>query len=175
MTWEQGSGSSKRKKKEPEIGILKESQSKRSIFSKKQKEVKLLLLGLDNSGKTTLIKKLSAEDITNVFPTYGFNQRNLRQGTRNLTMMDVGGQKSLRPFWHMYLEGIQGVIFMIDSSDRRRITEAGMELQKILEVSISWGPTIGAGGHFDGSAIADCGQQAGHGPGLFCGRNKGPF
>ena len=58
---------------------------------KNDKEAKLLVLGLDNAGKTTILKKLSSEDITNIQPTHGFNIKNLAHEDFKLTVWDVGG------------------------------------------------------------------------------------
>ncbi len=54
-------------------------------------EARLLILGLDNSGKTTILKKLSEEDITQVTPTQGFNIKSLAHGEFKLNVWDIGG------------------------------------------------------------------------------------
>lgn len=54
-------------------------------------ESKLLVLGLDNSGKTTILKSISEENIQNIKPTEGFNMKNLAIDGVNLTVWDVGG------------------------------------------------------------------------------------
>ena len=41
------------------------------------KEARILVLGLDNSGKTTILKALSEEDISTIMPTQGFNIKSL--------------------------------------------------------------------------------------------------
>ena len=55
------------------------------------------MLGLDNSGKTTILKKLSDEDITHIMPTQGFNIKSLMRDGFKLNVWDIGGQKSIRP------------------------------------------------------------------------------
>ena len=92
------------------------------------------MLGLDNSGKTTILKALSDEDITQIMPTKGFNIKNLAHERFRLTVWDVGGQKALRPYWANYLTGTDALVYVIDSSDRSRLAESGGELQKLLEV-----------------------------------------
>lgn len=56
-----------------------------------QKEVRLLVLGLDNAGKTTILKSLSNEDISTIKPTHGFNIKNLSHDGCKLNVWDVGG------------------------------------------------------------------------------------
>eukprot|EP01032_Pedospumella_encystans_P039016 gene39016-44232_t len=67
-------------------------------------EARLLVLGLDNSGKTTILKKLSSEDISTVAPTQGFCIKSLAHGEFKLNIWDVGGQKSIRPYWKNYFD-----------------------------------------------------------------------
>jgi len=87
----------------------------------------------DNSGKTTILKKLSDEDILQVMPTQGFNIKSLKHGNFKLNMWDVGGQKTIRPYWRNYFESTDGIIYVIDSADRRRMEETGIELQQIID------------------------------------------
>ena len=60
--------------------------------------------GLDNAGKTTILKKFNGEDITTISPTLGFNIKTLEHNGFNLNIWDVGGQKSLRSYWRNYFE-----------------------------------------------------------------------
>jgi len=91
------------------------------------------VLGLDNAGKTTILKSLSDEDITKITPTFGFNIKNLAHEGFKLTVWDVGGQKALRTYWANYFEGTDALVFVIDSADRKRLSDSGAELQKLLE------------------------------------------
>lgn len=96
--------------------------------------MKILVLGLDNAGKTTILKALSNEDISQITPTQGFNIKSLTHEGFKLNVWDVGGQKALRTYWNNYFENIDALVFVIDSSDSKRLGESGTELQKILEV-----------------------------------------
>lgn len=102
-------------------------------LKKTESEARLIVLGLDNSGKTTILKKLSDEDILHVMPTQGFNIKSLKHGNFKLNMWDVGGQKTIRPYWRNYFESTDGIIYVIDSADRRRMEETGIELQQIID------------------------------------------
>mmetsp|Transcript_11405 Transcript_11405/g.22728 ORF Transcript_11405/g.22728 Transcript_11405/m.22728 type:complete len:194 (-) Transcript_11405:103-684(-) len=102
-------------------------------LKRNDREARLLVLGLDNSGKTTILKKLSEEDITHIMPTQGFNIKSLMQNEFKLNVWDIGGQKSIRPYWRNYFDQTDALIYVIDSADRRRMEETGVELGQLLE------------------------------------------
>lgn len=107
------------------------------FFSKLRKndhhEARLIVLGLDNAGKTTILKKLSDEDINKIMPTQGFNVKSLNHGKFKLNVWDIGGQKTIRPYWRNYFDTTEAIIYVIDSADRRRLEETGIEMQQLLE------------------------------------------
>jgi ADP-ribosylation factor-like protein 3 len=70
----------------------------------------LLVLGLDNSGKTTILKKLSDEDISTIMPTQGFNIKSLMHDGFKLNVWDIGGQKSIRPYWRNYFDQTDALV-----------------------------------------------------------------
>lgn len=76
----------------------------RRLKSSPDKELRILLLGLDNAGKTTLLKKLASEDINHVTPTQGFNIKTVQSEGFKLNVWDIGGQKKIRPYWKNYFE-----------------------------------------------------------------------
>jgi ADP-ribosylation factor-like protein 3 len=90
---------------------------------KSDKEAKLLVLGLDNAGKTTLLKQLSKEDPQNTRPTEGFNVKTLLHDGFKLNVWDIGGQKKIREYWNNYYDNVDGIIFIVDSSDDGRVKE----------------------------------------------------
>merc|ERR1712061_569175 len=99
---------------------------------KDEKEARILMLGLDNAGKTTILKKLSEEDISHIMPTQGFNIKSLVHEGFKLNVWDIGGQKSIRPYWSNYFESSDALVYVIDSSDRRRLEESSNELKELL-------------------------------------------
>jgi len=101
-------------------------------MKKDEKEARILMLGLDNAGKTTILKKMSQEDISHIMPTQGFNIKSLVQDGFKLNVWDIGGQKTIRPYWSNYFESSDALIYVIDSSDRRRLEESGQELRELL-------------------------------------------
>lgn len=101
--------------------------------STEDKDARILLLGLDNSGKTTILKKLADEDTTSVVPTQGFCVKSLKHGLLKFNVWDIGGQKSIRLYWRNYYDNTSTIIYVIDSADRRRMEETGLELQQLLD------------------------------------------
>lgn len=102
-------------------------------FRKTSKELRILLLGLDNAGKTSCLKKLSEEEISHIMPTQGFNIKSLAQEGFKLNVWDIGGQKSIRPYWKNYYDNTDALVYVIDSADRRRMEETGVELNCLIE------------------------------------------
>jgi ADP-ribosylation factor-like protein 2 len=98
----------------------------------KEKELRILILGLDNAGKTTIMKKVSGEDVHVIAPTVGFNIKSLEYNDYMLNLWDVGGQKSIRTYWRNYFEQTDGIIWVVDSVDRWRLEECKNQLRDIL-------------------------------------------
>mmetsp|Transcript_9737 Transcript_9737/g.11097 ORF Transcript_9737/g.11097 Transcript_9737/m.11097 type:complete len:188 (-) Transcript_9737:180-743(-) len=99
----------------------------------KEKEMRILILGLDNAGKTTMLKKFNGEDISTISPTLGFNIKTLSHRGYLLNCWDVGGQKTLRSYWRNYFEQTDGLIFVVDSADTYRLELCKAELHKLLQ------------------------------------------
>lgn len=87
------------------INCLKQGGSSSSTRSHTA-NLRVLALGLDNAGKTSILKSLANEDISPslVSPTQGFNIKTLQQAGARLQVWDVGGQRSIRPYWSNYFE-----------------------------------------------------------------------
>lgn len=102
-------------------------------LKKSPKEARILILGLDNSGKTTCLKALADEEISQVIPTQGFNVKSVVTNGFKLNVWDVGGQKSIRPYWQNYFENTDALIYVVDSADRKRLEETALELGHLLE------------------------------------------
>lgn len=97
-----------------------------------RKEMRILMVGLDAAGKTTILYKLKLGEIVTTIPTIGFNVETVEYKNISFTVWDVGGQDKIRPLWRHYFQNTQGVIFVVDSNDRDRIGEAAEELQRIV-------------------------------------------
>ncbi|XP_062236155.1 ADP-ribosylation factor-like protein 11 [Platichthys flesus] len=93
----------------------------------------VILMGLDSAGKSTLLARLLTGQVMDTSPTIGFNVGTLELDKKtSLTVWDIGGQKSMRPNWRFYLDGCKALVFVVDSSDPRRMSEAQKTLKKIL-------------------------------------------
>ncbi|XP_072926808.1 ADP-ribosylation factor 1-like [Hemitrygon akajei] len=102
----------------------------RGLFSKK--EMRILMVGLDAAGKTTILYKLKLGEIVTTIPTIGFNVETVEYKNVSFTVWDVGGQDKIRPLWRHYFQNTQGLIFVVDSNDRERVSEAREELTRML-------------------------------------------
>lgn len=69
----------------------------RRLKSTPPHEIRVLLLGLDNAGKTTILKTLAGEEVSKIAPTQGFNIKSVKQDKWNLNVWDIGGEDQ----WHM--------------------------------------------------------------------------
>lgn len=99
-----------------------------------EKPAKVLLIGLDAAGKTTLLYKVKLNLNATTVPTIGFNVEEVEpvKGLK-LTVFDVGGQDKIRKLWHHYTQDMDGLIWMVDSADSERFDESKDELNKILD------------------------------------------
>ena len=98
-----------------------------------RRETRCLMLGLDASGKTTILYKLKLGEIVNTIPTIGFNVETIEARTAgNFTIWDVGGNSRIRALWRHYLQNTEVVIWVVDSSDAGRFSESKDELHRIL-------------------------------------------
>lgn len=95
--------------------------------------MRILMVGLDAAGKTTILYKLKLGEIVTTIPTIGFNVETVEYKNISFTVWDVGGQDKIRPLWRHYFQNTQGLIFVVDSNDRERADEAREELSKMLQ------------------------------------------
>jgi ADP-ribosylation factor-like protein 2 len=97
---------------------------------------------LDNAGKTTILKKFNGEDITTISPTLGFNIKTLEYRGYKLNVWDVGGQQTIRSYWKNYFEQTDGVVWVVDSADARRLADCKRELHALLQQEKLAGATL---------------------------------
>ncbi|XP_071731130.1 ADP-ribosylation factor-like isoform X1 [Rutidosis leptorrhynchoides] len=95
-------------------------------------EMRILMVGLDAAGKTTILYKLKLGEIVTTIPTIGFNVEAVEYKNISFTVWDIGGQDKIRPLWRFYFANTQGIVFVVDSNDRDRVIEARDELFKLL-------------------------------------------
>lgn len=106
----------------------------------KREQYSILILGLDNAGKTTFLETLKKEysmhskPLDKIAPTVGQNVATIPVDNNRsiLKFWDVGGQASLRAMWSEYYPQCHGIIFVVDSTDRSRIDECSETLRTIV-------------------------------------------
>ncbi|XP_065922333.1 ADP-ribosylation factor-like [Magallana gigas] len=97
-------------------------------------EYKILILGLNAAGKTTILYQFKLNEKIQSIPTIGFNVETVSpmKGV-SFTVWDVGGSGKVIPLWKHYYKNTHGLIYVVDSADRYRISESRGELFGILE------------------------------------------
>ncbi|QLQ78070.1 hypothetical protein HG537_0A03170 [Torulaspora globosa] len=101
----------------------------------KDKEIRCLILGLDNSGKSTIVNRLLPKDqrSSEITPTIGFQIHTTHIQDRIVSLWDIGGQTTLRPFWDNYYDKTDVLVWCIDISQPFRFNESVHELFSFLQ------------------------------------------
>ncbi|KAI9143261.1 ADP-ribosylation factor family-domain-containing protein [Paraphysoderma sedebokerense] len=97
------------------------------------KEVRILILGLDGAGKTTILYRLQIGEVVSTIPTIGFNVETVTYKNIKFQVWDLGGQTSIRPYWRCYYANTDAIIYVVDSADKERISTSKEELLSMLE------------------------------------------
>uniref|UniRef100_A0A8C5PUZ9 ADP-ribosylation factor-like protein 14 n=1 Tax=Leptobrachium leishanense TaxID=445787 RepID=A0A8C5PUZ9_9ANUR len=109
------------------MGLLVSSQGK-------VKQARILILGLDAAGKSTVLYKFKFKDSFSTTPTIGFNVEMIHSEKHlQLTMWDVGGQQKMRAFWSHYFEDTDGLVYVVDSNNKEHLDESKKEFHSILQ------------------------------------------
>ncbi|EFA79443.1 hypothetical protein PPL_07861 [Heterostelium album PN500] len=103
-----------------------------SRLFKKSKDIRVLMLGLDAAGKTSLLYRIKLKETVPSIPTVGFSVETIHFQNLTFTIWDVGGQDKIRNLWRHYYVGTQVLVYVIDSSDRERLEESKQQLYRVL-------------------------------------------
>ncbi|KAG7275719.1 hypothetical protein CRUP_009822 [Coryphaenoides rupestris] len=97
-------------------------EAQKKLKGSTEQELRIVLLGLDNAGKTTLLRSLASEDVNTITPT-------------QLNVWDIGGQRKIRPFWKKYLDNTD-LLFEIQTIDMViNAPGPGMAAASLMEIS----------------------------------------
>lgn len=103
-----------------------------AFFGLYYKDAKILFLGLDNAGKTSLLMMLKGDQMQAHDPTFHPNAEELVVGSVVFQAHDLGGHEAARRLWRDYFTTVDGVVFMVDTLDVSRFPEAKKELDALL-------------------------------------------
>ena len=101
-----------------------------SLFG--ESERKVIIVGLDNAGKTTILYQFVMSEVVHTSPTIGSNVEEIKWKNMHFVMWDIGGQESLRSTWSTYYSNTECLILVVDSTDRERLSVCKDELFEML-------------------------------------------
>lgn len=105
----------------------------KAMFRRRKAPCKVLVVGLDNSGKTTILNQLrSKEEDISVVPTVGYNIEEFSSGGLQFSCFDMSGQSRYRDLWRRFYSEAQAIIFVLDAADQLRLGVAQVELEEVL-------------------------------------------
>ena len=98
-----------------------------------KQEMELTLVGLQNSGKTTLVNIITDGNFNeDMIPTVGFNMKKVTKGSVTIKLWDIGGQPRFRSMWERYCRGVNAIVYVVDASDIEKIEQSKKELFDLL-------------------------------------------
>mmetsp|Transcript_99483 Transcript_99483/g.276835 ORF Transcript_99483/g.276835 Transcript_99483/m.276835 type:complete len:219 (+) Transcript_99483:116-772(+) len=95
-------------------------------------ECKIVIVGLNNAGKTTILYKLHLGQVVLTQPTIGSNVEEVKHDGLTFMVWDLGGQETLRASWSTYFEDTDAIVFVVDSNDQENMVLAKMELFNVV-------------------------------------------
>mmetsp|Transcript_18676 Transcript_18676/g.27817 ORF Transcript_18676/g.27817 Transcript_18676/m.27817 type:complete len:181 (+) Transcript_18676:22-564(+) len=103
------------------------------IFGAIKKETRILIIGLDGCGKTTILYKLKLGEVVTTQPTDGFNVESVQHKQVEIVSFDLGSEEQQPDLWKHYFAGTRGLIYVVDSNDHNQIKKAAEELDNFLK------------------------------------------
>ncbi|KAJ1628213.1 ADP-ribosylation factor 1 [Pavlovales sp. CCMP2436] len=94
---------------------------------------RVLILGLDAAGKTSILYRLKLGTVVTTIPTIGFNVESVQTGKVTIACWDIGGKDKMRPLWRPYYQGASAVVAVVDTHDLDRLEDAVENITRVLE------------------------------------------
>jgi small GTP-binding protein len=110
---------------------LSKSNLKSALGTPSPADKKVLFLGIDNAGKSTLLFQMRDQSFKETVPTVGLNVETIKYRDYTFTLWDVSGQATR--LWKHYFDKINAIIYVVDSSDRDRFAKAKSYLHRVLQ------------------------------------------
>merc|ERR1719495_1966074 len=104
----------------------------RGLFGGDDTKCKIVIVGLNNAGKTTILYKLHLGQVVLTQPTIGSNVEEVKHSNITFQVWDLGGQETLRASWSTYFEETDAIVFVVDSNDQENMILAKMELFNVV-------------------------------------------
>ena len=112
-------------------------------------EFRLQLIGFENAGKTTILQRMklleegvAATQQINTVPTIGMNLEEISVKNVKIKVWDLSGQQKMRNTWRYYYETVNGIIFVVDSSNRQQMADARETLHQVMQETVDLGVPI---------------------------------
>ena len=102
------------------------------FFTKSRNNFKIIILGMQNAGKTTILYRLSLGQLVKTTPTIGSNVEELTYNNVKFQAWDLGGQESTRSVWDVYYMNTDAIVYVIDSMDDEYYEESKIQFHKML-------------------------------------------
>ena len=102
------------------------------FFTKSRNNFKIIILGMQNAGKTTILYRLSLGQLVKTTPTIGSNVEELTHNNVKFQAWDLGGQESTRSVWDVYYMSTDAVVYVIDSQDDENFEESKAQFHKVI-------------------------------------------
>ena len=112
--------------------LLSNFWNRLSKFSKGEHEFKIIIIGMNNAGKTTILYKLALDEVIVTEATIGSNVEEVQHKNIKLQVWDLGGQENLRSAWDAYYQSTDAIIYVIDSADDSQIQDSRAEFVNML-------------------------------------------
>lgn len=140
-----------------------------------QKHAKLLLLGLDNAGKTTLLHLLAQDVLADHAPTQRAAREEVTVENIHFECFDLGGHEEARMIWADFFVDADAIIYIVDATDAARFAESRAELNSLLtDTRLKNVPVLVLGNKTDQPHASESEMRDHLGLMLTTGKNAGP-